>query len=91
TLRVPGSAPSRHEQAAWPYRRIDASRPGGTVRATDAASADDVTGGAGGEPRLPADTASTDTAHAVTATAVPYYAWANRGSAPMRVWLPIAR
>ena len=29
--------------------------------------------------------------HAVTATAVPYYAWANRGAAPMRVWLPIAR
>ena len=31
------------------------------------------------------------TTHAVTATAVPYYAWANRGAAPMRVWLPIAR
>ena len=28
---------------------------------------------------------------AVTATAVPYYAWANRGAAPMRVWLPLAR
>ncbi|WP_344751056.1 hypothetical protein [Curtobacterium pusillum] len=25
------------------------------------------------------------------ATAVPYYAWANRGAAPMRVWLPLAR
>jgi len=27
----------------------------------------------------------------VTAIAVPYYAWANRGAAPMRVWLPLAR
>ncbi len=26
----------------------------------------------------------------VTATAIPYYAWANRGAPPMRVWLPLA-
>lgn len=26
----------------------------------------------------------------VTATAIPYYAWANRGTRPMRVWLPLA-
>jgi uncharacterized protein len=25
----------------------------------------------------------------VTITAVPYFAWANRGAGPMRVWLPI--
>ena len=25
----------------------------------------------------------------VTATAIPYYAWANRGPGPMRVWLPV--
>ncbi|MBO0701547.1 MAG: glycoside hydrolase family 127 protein, partial [Candidatus Dormibacteraeota bacterium] len=25
----------------------------------------------------------------VTATAIPYYAWANRGARPMRVWLPL--
>ncbi|MFJ4296297.1 glycoside hydrolase family 127 protein [Curtobacterium sp. NPDC089689] len=101
TLRVPGSAPSSHEQAAWPYRRIDATRTGGATPALDATSVGGAAGGAGGEPRLPADTASadsastdpasTDPAHAVTATAVPYYAWANRGAAPMRVWLPIAR
>src|SRR5204863_9317560 len=36
--------------------------------------------GAGGEPeRQPA-----------TLTAIPYYAWANRGPAAMRVWLPRA-
>jgi len=27
---------------------------------------------------------------AFTATAIPYYAWANRGIGPMRVWLPTA-
>jgi uncharacterized protein len=26
----------------------------------------------------------------VTITAVPYFAWANRGVGPMRVWLPTA-
>ena len=27
----------------------------------------------------------------VTVTAIPYYAWANRGETGMRVWLPVAR
>jgi DUF1680 family protein len=27
----------------------------------------------------------------VEITAVPYFAWANRGVAPMRVWLPEAQ
>lgn len=80
TLRVPGSAPAQHEQAAWPYQRLDGSRPGGTDHAVDATSVDDVAGSDDRAPRLPS----------VTATAVPYYAWANRGAAPMRVWLPLA-
>jgi DUF1680 family protein len=28
---------------------------------------------------------------AKTITAIPYFTWANRGTGPMRVWLPIAR
>jgi DUF1680 family protein len=28
---------------------------------------------------------------ATTATAVPYFAWANRETGPMRVWLPISQ
>lgn len=79
TLRVPGRAPAEHVQAAWPYRRLD--RPGGTDHALDATSVDDAAGSDRATPRL----------QAVTATAVPYYAWANRGAAPMRVWLPLAR
>jgi DUF1680 family protein len=79
TLRVPGHAPAEHEQAAWPYRRLDG--PGGTDHAVDATSVDDVAGSQGAAPRL----------QDVTATAVPYYAWANRGASPMRVWLPLAR
>ncbi|OIH92999.1 MULTISPECIES: glycoside hydrolase family 127 protein [unclassified Curtobacterium] len=78
TLRVPGSAPAAHEQSAWPYRRLD--RPGGAAHPTDTTGVDDVAGS-------DADAGAT----AVTAVAVPYYAWANRGAAPMRVWLPLTR
>ncbi|WIJ44527.1 glycoside hydrolase family 127 protein [Curtobacterium citreum] len=81
TLRVPGSAPSRHEQAAWPYRRLDTDRTGGTDRPADATSVDDVAGSGDRATIL----------QSVTATAVPYYAWANRGPEPMRVWIPLAR
>lgn len=33
-------------------------------------------------------TAQTPPAQPVTLTAIPYYAWANRGAGPMRVWVP---
>lgn len=79
TLRIQGYAPAEHAQAAWPYRRLDG--PGGADRAVDATSVDDVAGASDPATGL----------QAVTATAVPYYAWANRGAAPMRVWLPLAR
>jgi DUF1680 family protein len=79
TLRIQGHAPAEHAQAAWPYRRLDG--PGGADHAVDATSVDDVAGSAGPATGL----------QDVTATAVPYYAWANRGAAPMRVWLPLAR
>lgn len=79
TLRIQGHAPAEHAQAAWPYRRLDG--PGGADRAVDATSGDDVAGASDPATGL----------QAVTATAVPYYAWANRGAAPMRVWLPLAR
>ncbi|WP_242088713.1 beta-L-arabinofuranosidase domain-containing protein [Curtobacterium sp. DN_7.5] len=88
-LRVPGHAPASREQPAWPYRRIDGTRPGGAERADEATSVDDAGRGAGGEPGLQADAAGA--ARPVSAVAIPYYAWANRGAAPMRVWLPIAR
>jgi len=78
TLRVPGYAPAHHEQAAWPYRRLDGS--GGADHRSDATRVDDAAGSDGRTTGLPS----------VTATAVPYYAWANRGPAPMRVWLPLA-
>ncbi|WP_228516917.1 glycoside hydrolase family 127 protein [Curtobacterium sp. VKM Ac-1376] len=82
TLRIRGHAPAEHEQPAWPYQRLDG--PGGATTARDATSVDDVAG--------PADaTTGLQAGHDVTATAVPYYAWANRGAAPMRVWLPLAR
>lgn len=81
TLRVPGHAPAAHEQASWPYQRLDATRSGGADRAVDATSVGDAAGSQGATTGLPS----------VTATAVPYYAWANRGAAPMRVWLPLAR
>ncbi|MGW8432334.1 glycoside hydrolase family 127 protein [Curtobacterium citreum] len=81
TLRVPGSALSRHEQAAWPYRRLDTDRTGGTDHPADATSVDDVAGSGDRATIL----------QSVTATAVPYYAWANRGPEPMRVWIPLAR
>lgn len=81
TLRVPGHAPAAHEQASWPYQRLDATRSGGTDHALDATSVGDAAGSQGATTGLPS----------VTATAVPYYAWANRGAAPMRVWLPLAR
>lgn len=31
---------------------------------------------------------SPSSGHSTTLTAVPYYAWANRGAGPMRVWIP---
>jgi uncharacterized protein len=79
TLRIAGHAPAEHVQAAWPYRRLDG--PGGTDHAGEATNVDDAAGSTAAAPRL----------QSVTATAVPYYAWANRGAAPMRVWLPLAR
>ncbi|MDT0232092.1 beta-L-arabinofuranosidase domain-containing protein [Curtobacterium sp. BRB10] len=82
TLRIPGHAPAEHVQPAWPYRRLDG--PGGATTARDATSVDDVAGPQGATTGLQAG-------RDVTATAVPYYAWANRGAAPMRVWLPLAR
>jgi DUF1680 family protein len=38
-----------------------------------------------GDSEAAADVATGD---AVTLTAIPYYAWANRGPQPMRVWIP---
>ncbi|WFR66866.1 glycoside hydrolase family 127 protein [Curtobacterium flaccumfaciens] len=99
TLRVPGRAPAEHVQAAWPYRRLDG--PGGADHALDSASVDDAAGSAGPATGLSPSARPSSRwrvspepapgAQAVTATAVPYYAWANRGAAPMRVWLPLAR
>jgi DUF1680 family protein len=82
TLRIPGHAPAEHVQPAWPYQRLDG--PGGATTARDATSVDDVAGPQGATTGLQAG-------RDVTAIAVPYYAWANRGAAPMRVWLPLAR
>ena len=82
TLRIPGHAPTEHVQQAWPYQRLDG--PGGATTARNATSVDDVAGPQGATTGLQAG-------RDVTATAVPYYAWANRGAAPMRVWLPLAR
>jgi DUF1680 family protein len=82
TLRIPGHAPAEHVQQAWPYQRLDG--PGGATTARDATSVDDVVGPQGATTGLQAG-------RDVTAIAVPYYAWANRGAAPMRVWLPLAR
>ncbi|MGN8048866.1 glycoside hydrolase family 127 protein [Curtobacterium sp. 22159] len=79
TLRIAGRAPAEHERAAWPYRRLEGR--GGADHAGEATSVDGVAGPDGRAPRL----------QEVTATAIPYYAWANRGAAPMRVWLPLAR
>jgi uncharacterized protein len=31
-----------------------------------------------------------ETTHSQTFFAIPYYAWANRGAQPMRVWIPKA-
>jgi DUF1680 family protein len=84
TLRIPGHAPAEHVQPAWPYQRLDATRSGGADHAGDATSVDDVAGPQGATTGLQAG-------RDVTAIAVPYYAWANRGAAPMRVWLPLAR
>ncbi|WP_275898047.1 glycoside hydrolase family protein [Curtobacterium sp. 24E2] len=36
TLRVPGHAPAGHEQAPWPYQRMDANRSGPTRAGSDA-------------------------------------------------------
>ena len=85
TLRIPGHAPAEHVQPAWPYQRLDG--PGGATTARDATNVDDVAGLQGATTGLQAGR----DVHDVTATAVPYYAWANRGAAPMRVWLPLAR
>jgi DUF1680 family protein len=41
-----------------------------------------------GSPYRPADEAVPGDAQDVDITAIPYFAWANRGVAPMRVWLP---
>ena len=41
-------------------------------------------------PYVPAGSADTGSRPEVDVTAVPYYAWANRGIGPMRVWLPTA-
>lgn len=82
TLRIPGHAPTEHVQLAWPYQRLDG--PGGATTARNATSVDDVAGPQGATTGLQAG-------RDVTAIAVPYYAWANRGAAPMRVWLPLAR
>ncbi|MBO9044036.1 glycoside hydrolase family 127 protein [Curtobacterium flaccumfaciens] len=82
TLRIPGHAPTEHVLQAWPYQRLDG--PGGATTARDATSVDDVAGPQGATTGLQAG-------RDVTAIAVPYYAWANRGAAPMRVWLPLAR
>jgi uncharacterized protein len=41
-----------------------------------------------GSPYRPADEAVPPDAQDVDITAIPYFAWANRGVAPMRVWLP---
>ncbi|MCA5922044.1 glycoside hydrolase family 127 protein [Curtobacterium oceanosedimentum] len=90
TLRVLGFAPAAHEQFAWPYRRLDAAREGGAAPAVHATSVDDVAGSAGAATGLRSG-AGAEAASPVTAVAVPYYAWANRGAAPMRVWLPLAR
>ncbi|WP_412168116.1 glycoside hydrolase family 127 protein [Curtobacterium flaccumfaciens pv. flaccumfaciens] len=84
TLGIPGHAPAEHVQPAWPYQRLDATRSGGADHAGDATSVDDVAGPQGATTGLQAG-------RDVTAIAVPYYAWANRGAAPMRVWLPLAR
>ncbi|MCS6580988.1 MULTISPECIES: glycoside hydrolase family 127 protein [Curtobacterium] len=85
TLRIPGHAPTEHVQPAWPYQRLGG--PGGATTARDATDVDDVAGPQGATTGLQAGHDGRD----VTATAVPYYAWANRGAAPMRVWLPLAR
>ncbi|MFA0851380.1 glycoside hydrolase family 127 protein (plasmid) [Curtobacterium sp. WHRI 8282] len=87
TLRIPGHAPAEHVQPAWPYQRLGATRSGGANHAGDATDVDDVAGPQGVTTGLQAGHNGRD----VTATAVPYYAWANRGAAPMRVWLPLAR
>lgn len=81
-LRIPGHAPTEHVQQDWPYQRLDG--PGGATTARNATSVDDVAGPQGATTGLQAG-------RDVTAIAVPYYAWANRGAAPMRVWLPLAR
>ncbi|ROP60969.1 glycoside hydrolase family 127 protein [Curtobacterium sp. ZW137] len=95
TLRVPAHAPADHAQPAWPYRRLDTTRSGGAAAARTATSVDDATTGGGADPGLPSDTNGTGgttgtTDGSVTAVAIPYYAWANRGAVPMRVWLPLS-
>ena len=44
--------------------------------------------GAGWWPYRPAREASADGWQPVTLTAIPYFAWANRGPGAMRVWIP---
>jgi DUF1680 family protein len=50
------------------------------------------TDGSGGAapwwPYRPADAASPDGLRPVTLTAIPYFAWSNRGPGAMRVWIP---
>ncbi len=73
--RGPASDVAGPTTAAGPDGAATASDP--TDPATAAGPTDAATGLQAGPP--------------VTAVAVPYYAWANRGPAPMRVWLPLAR
>ncbi|MEU1185076.1 beta-L-arabinofuranosidase domain-containing protein [Streptomyces sp. NPDC005820] len=49
----------------------------------------DPAGPDGWWPYGPADAAPAPVGAAVELTAVPYYAWANRGAGGMRVWMPV--
>jgi DUF1680 family protein len=40
-------------------------------------------------PYAPVAASAPEATREVTLTAVPYYAWANRGPQPMRVWVPV--
>jgi DUF1680 family protein len=55
-----------------------------------------VAGGVRREPESgalyrPLSATGAQPATSMSLTAIPYYLWANRGSGPMRVWLPVAR
>jgi DUF1680 family protein len=63
--------------AAWPY----ASQP---------AAGPPVAGGGDGSPPGGDRRTGSSLPEPVRLTAVPYYAWANRGASAMRVWIPVA-